>query len=144
MTQSSSQPIETSVAPDGDMVTFPDGLPGFESCRRFVLIASGDAAPFSVLQAVDPPEPSFLVIDPTIVIKRYRAVLSQSDRLRLHAQDDDPILWLAIVALDADPDADENVTVNLRAPIVINARVMTGFQVMPHQSLYPVRHPLSL
>jgi flagellar assembly factor FliW len=36
----------------------------------------------------------------------------------------------------------EGATVNLRAPIVINPSRMTGFQVMPHNSLYPLRHPL--
>ena len=104
MTQSSTQAIEPSVAPDGEVVTFPEGLPGFESCRRFVLASSGDATPFSVLQAVDPPEPSFLVIDPTIVLKRYRAVLSQSDRVRLRAQDDDHPVACHRDARPADAD----------------------------------------
>ncbi len=123
-----------------DVVSFPDGLPGFEGCRRFVLAAPGEAAPFSVLQAIDPPEPAFVVIDPSAVMKRYRAVLGQGDRQRLGAGDEDALVWLAIVTLDADGAP----AVNLRAPIVINPRVMTGFQVMPHQSLYPLRHPLSL
>ena len=117
MTQSSLQPIDTSAPPDGDVVTFPEGLPGFESCRRFVLVAAGDAAPFSVLQALDPPEPSFLVIDPALALERYRAVLSQSDRLRLRAADDDPILWLALVTVPGADDTDQGLFVNLRASI---------------------------
>jgi hypothetical protein len=32
----------------------------------------------------------------------------------------------------------------LRAPIVINPRLMIGFQVMPHDCLYTIRHPLSI
>jgi len=151
MTQSSAPHVPTSPAdleadPGGlaprpeDVIAFPDGVPGFESCRRFVLIASGDTAPFSRLQAVEAPRPAFLTIDPTLVLKRYRRILSPADRLRLDASDDDALLWLAIVTLSPD----ETASVNLRAPVVINPRVMTGFQVMPHHSLYPVRHPLSL
>ena len=122
------------------VVNFPDGLPGFEGCRRFLLAAPDESAPFSILQSIDPPEPSFVVVDPSMVMKRYRTVLAQGDRARLGVEEDDDVVWLAIVTLDDDGSP----SVNLRAPIVINPRVMTGFQVMPHQSLYPLRHPLSL
>ena len=49
-------------------------------------------------------------------------------------------MWLAIVTIGADQAA----MVNLRAPIVINPRLMIGFQVMPYECLYPLRHPVSL
>ena len=123
-----------------EVVTFPDGLPGFESCRQFVLLSPEDGAPLGCLEALDTPHPSFLVIDPCTVLKRYRKVLNQADRLRLSVVDDDLLLWLAIVVLDQD----ESASVNLRAPIVINPRLMVGFQVIPHDSLYPLRHPLNL
>jgi flagellar assembly factor FliW len=152
-----TQPLAPSYAPDPaaddleanlggleprpeDIIAFPDGVPGFESCHRFVLIASDDIAPFSRLQAVGAPGPAFLTIDPALALKRYRRILSPADRVRLDVSDDDTLLWLAIVTLSPD----ETASVNLRAPIVINPRLMMGFQVMPHQSLYPVRHPLSL
>jgi flagellar assembly factor FliW len=123
-----------------DVVAFPDGLPGFESCRRFVVMSLDDVPRFQCLQGLDAPGPAFLTIDPALAIKRYRRILSPADRVRLGATEDDTLLWLAIVTLSQD----ETASVNLRAPIVINPRVMIGFQVMPHQSLYPVRHPLSL
>jgi flagellar assembly factor FliW len=34
------------------------------------------------------------------------------------------------------------VTVNLRAPIVINPEQMLGQQVIPYQCIYPLRHVL--
>jgi flagellar assembly factor FliW len=123
-----------------DIVAFPDGIPGFESCRRFVVNASRDTAPLTCIQALDPPHPSFLAIDPRLVLARYRLVLSPADRQRLEVNEHDVLLWLAIVTFGAD----ETASVNLRAPIVINPRLMLGFQVMPYHSLYPVRHPLSI
>jgi flagellar assembly factor FliW len=123
-----------------DVIAFPDGLPGFESCRRFVVMSSDDVSPFQCLQGLDATRPAFLTIDPTRVLKRFRLVLSPADRLRLDARQDDALLWMAIVTYAADDTA----TVNLRAPLVINPRLMIGFQVMPHQSLYPLRHPLQL
>ena len=50
-----------------------------------------------------------------------------------------PLLWLALVTVDAG----QGPSVNLRAPVVINPARMVGCQVMPHDSLYPLRHPLA-
>ena len=121
-----------------DVVAFPDGLPGFESCRSFVVLSLDDAPPLQCLQGLEGPRPAFLTIDPTLVLKHYRLLLSPADRLRLDVREDDALLWMAIVTYGAD----ETATVNLRAPLVINPRLMIGFQVMPHDSLYPLRHPL--
>ena len=133
--------VEAIGPPDAQqIITFPDGLPGFESCRRFVLVSSDEGAPFQVLRALDPPQPAFVAIHPTLVLKRYRTVLSRADQIRLDAADDAPLVWLGIVMLGSDGTA----SVNLRAPIVINPRTMIGFQVMPHECLYPLRHPLNL
>jgi flagellar assembly factor FliW len=121
-----------------DVLAFPNGLPGFERCRRFVLLSSDEElAPFRCLQAIDGPSATFVVIDPRAVLASYHAVLSQADMARLGATPDSTLLWLAIVTLDAaEPH------VNLRAPIVINPASMVGYQLMPSNSLYPLRHPL--
>jgi flagellar assembly factor FliW len=122
-----------------DVIAFPDGLPGFEACRRFVVISHDSARPFQCLQGLEGPCPAFVTIDPGSVLEGYRLLLSPSDRRRLDAQEDDTLLWLAIVTVGPDTTA----TVNLRAPLVINPRLMIGFQVMPHDCLYPLRHPVS-
>jgi len=121
-----------------EAVTFPDGIPGFESCRRFVIMAAEGATRLRRLHAVDGIGASFLAIDPRLVLEGYRCELSPADRRRLGATDDEPLLWLALVMME-DSGA---LTVNLRAPIVINPRTMTGQQVLPHECLYPVRHVL--
>jgi flagellar assembly factor FliW len=122
------------------VISFPDGLPGFESCRRFALLAVEGVDAFNCLQSLDPSGPSFLVIDPTRVLQGYRTILNRWDRVRLGVIGDDALLWLAIITFGPDDEA----WVNLRAPVVINPMTMIGFQVMPHQSLYPIRHPLNL
>lgn len=123
-----------------DVVHFADGLPGFEQNRRFVLLSSPELAPLHVLHHVDGPAASFLAVDPRVVLRDYRTVLSATDRIRLGDADDTSLLWLALVTMDAGPGP----SVNLRAPIVINPARMVGFQVMPHNSLYPLRHPLAV
>lgn len=122
-----------------DIVTFPAGLPGFEQSKRFVILPSADIAPLSLLQAVDGAPVSFFVIDPGRAMAGYRGVMSEADKTRLGAQDESVLVWLAIVSFD---DA-ERAFVNLRAPIVINPKRRLGCQVMPHRSVYALRHPLS-
>jgi flagellar assembly factor FliW len=122
------------------LLTFPEGLPGFEACRRFLLLSSPETAPLQCLHSVDGPAASFLVLDPKVVLPQYRCVLSASDQRRLGAADGAPLLWLAIVTIDSTAGA----TANLRAPVVIDPAQMLGYQVMPHSSLYPLRHPLPI
>jgi flagellar assembly factor FliW len=122
-----------------DVVNFPTGLPGFETARRFVILSSPDVAPLQCLQAVDGPSPSFLVVDPRLVLEGYRTRLNQSDLVRLGVTEDAALVWLSIVTV-----ADEGTFVNLRAPVVINPERMLGFQLVPSDSLYPLRHPLGV
>jgi flagellar assembly factor FliW len=122
------------------VISFPEGLPGFESCRQFALLTVEGIDAYTCLQSLDPSGPSFLVIDPTRVLNGYRTILNRWDRIRLGVTGDEALLWLAIITLGPD----EQAWVNLRAPVVINPATMVGFQVMPHQSLYPIRHPLNL
>ena len=121
-----------------EAVTFPDGIPGFESCHSWVVMAAEEATPLRRLHAIDGADASFLTIDPRVVLEGYRCDLSTSDRRRLGASENEPLLWLALVMMEPSGA----LTVNLRAPIVINPRTMTGQQVLPHNCLYPLRHVL--
>jgi flagellar assembly factor FliW len=123
-----------------DVLLFPDGLPGFEQCRRFVVLSSMTTAPLQLLHAVDGPPATFLAIDPRLVLPNYRSVLSPADLYRLGATEKTLLLWLALVVLDENGTA----TANLRAPVVVNPARMVGFQVLPSNSLYPLRYPLTV
>ena len=130
----------TFAVDDRSVIEFAEGLPGFEQTRRFVLLSSPELAPLHLLHHVEGPAASFLAVDPRVVLPSYRAVLSAGDRARLGAGEDSSLLWLALVTMDAG----QGPSVNLRAPIVVNPAEMLGCQVMPHESLYPLRHPLAL
>lgn len=120
------------------MVSFPQGLPGFAECRTFVVFAA-ETGEFQWLTSVEGPPASFLTVDPRRVVSTLRYSLAPADLVRLQATEETPLLWLAIVLVEADG----TITVNLRAPIVINPAVMIGCQVMPQRSLYPIRHVIS-
>lgn len=120
------------------VVTFPAGLPGFEECRRFVVLSSRELEPFKCLQSVEGPSASFLAVDPRRAFPEYRCVLSDVDRTRLGDPVEADLVWLAVVTV-----LDDQTVVNLRAPVVVNPARMLGYQLMPSNSLYPLRFELS-
>ncbi|MGE0444585.1 MAG: flagellar assembly protein FliW [Vicinamibacterales bacterium] len=119
-------------------IGFPAGLPGFEACRRFVLLEPDAGGPVRCLQSIDGPSASFLVMDPRAIEPAYDVPLTAADRQRLGEAGTGALVWLAFVATESDGA----ITANLRAPVVINPATMTGVQVIPHDSPYPLRHVL--
>ena len=108
-----------------EIVSFPEGIPGFEQCRRFVVILADELSPLTCLQALDDPYPSFLASAPATLRADYRPELPDADRLKLRVHSNDPVLWLVIVTIGRG-----EVCANLKAPIAINARAMLGRQVV--------------
>jgi flagellar assembly factor FliW len=129
--------MSASSSVDG-VVTFPEGLPGFEEHRQFMIVASPEMAPFTVMQGVDTAAPSFVAVDPRMVDRAYPTTLDRVDLARLAAHEREPLLWLAIVAASDDGHA----TANLRAPVVINPGTMRGIQIIAVESPYRTDHPL--
>lgn len=130
------QPIETRfgtfTARSRDIVTLADGLPGFESCRRFFLLTSPAIQPLTCLQGLDAAQPAFLAIDPRFVDATYRCQLDDLQMHRLGASPTSPLLWLAIVRVSEDGGS----TVNLRAPLVIDPVRMRGVQLLSGHDEY--------
>jgi flagellar assembly factor FliW len=139
MTQpaAAAAPVEAEITVS-ETVTFPNGIPGFEACHRWVVLAAEGQTPLRRLHAVDGVEASFLALDPRQVLEGYRCELSDADRARIGADTTTPLLWLALVSVEPGGA----VSINLRAPIVINPKTMMGQQVLPHDSVYPLRHVL--
>lgn len=119
------------------VIEFLSGIPGFETCRHFILITSPELAPLSCLQSLDPPEASFLTFDPRLLDPAYDVSLREFERVRLGAEVDEPLVWLAIVTV-----ANGVATANLRAPIVVNPRRMLGCQFIRDDERYPVHYAL--
>jgi len=138
-------PAETQAPPPDvqaglarNAIAFPDGIPGFEACRRFVLLSADSLAPLQRLEAIEGPPAAFLGIDPRLVMDGYGCRLSANDLRALGADADSTLLWFAIIS-----ETDGVLYANLRAPIVINPQRMIGRQVLPDEGLYPIRHALT-
>ena len=127
----------TPLVAEPSVIEFPAGIPGFEGCRRFVLVDSDELTPLRCLKALDSPGASFLTIDPCLVDPTYDLTLRENERARL-GEGGGPFVWLAIVTVSP-----AGATVNLQAPVVINAGRMIGGQFIRDETQYPVGCPLA-
>lgn len=122
-----------------DAVRMPAGLLGFEQIKDFVLVTNPDEEPFAWLQVEDNSALAFIVMDPFLAQPDYQPDIPQADVEFLKLKQANDALLLSIVTIHDDQQA----TVNLKGPIVINRHTHTGKQVIiANAGSYSVKHPL--
>jgi flagellar assembly factor FliW len=119
-------------------LTLPEGLIGFEEHREFALLALADYEPFRWLQSFGDPGLSFPLLDPTGIVHGYAPSLSETDRLALALEPGElPVIYAVATVAD-----NGSVTLNLRAPLAVNARRQLGRQIVLSDSRWEVQHPI--
>lgn len=124
---------------ESDVIHVEDGLPGFNSLRRFLLIEGEQFAPIKFLQSLDDPIISFPLIDPKLIRADYEVRLNEEQRAALGIPAADAALAYSIVTLGHGAD---EASANLFAPLVINTSKMRASQVILLDSDYSVVEPL--
>ncbi|MBV8659726.1 MAG: flagellar assembly protein FliW [Burkholderiales bacterium] len=101
------------------IITFPEGMPGFEDCKRFKLLHEDGPAPRVLwLQSIDAPELVMSVIDSSLLDFHYQLNLSDEERALIDYADDAEIILLLTLARVGGTGA---VQPNTGSPIVLNA-----------------------
>lgn len=121
------------------ILSLPQGLLGFESQTRFVLIDSDEVAPMRWLQAVDEPGLAFLVVEPALFFPDYRAALSADDREHLGLAEGEAPVLASLVVIPEDPS---QMTVNLVGPLAFNVEKRLGKQVVQVKTPYSAKQRL--
>ncbi|MBI4611248.1 MAG: flagellar assembly protein FliW [Candidatus Rokubacteria bacterium] len=118
----------------GDVIRFPEGLPGFESFTKFLLVTRSECAPFVFLTALDQPEIALPLLPPLLVQPGWTPpVEPPADAAR------DDLAWYVVVIIAPRAEA---LVANLRAPIRINLRDRIGCQVVLDDERVPLTAPL--
>lgn len=129
------------------VVRTPDGLPGFDSAREWVLEGDGTSM-FSLLRNVERPSIGLLVAPPWDLAPGYEPDLPDDELARIDVAGpaDVELLVVATVAGSAPSDSGDApevaVWLNLAAPIVVNTRTATARQVILDRQGWPLRHPV--
>ncbi len=124
---------------DEDVILFEEGLIGFPSAKRFVLIESESLSPFRILKCVDNPRIGFLVLDPRAVVKNYERSIPPEAWSSLQVLEKADRLALVISIIGNDP---QDSTANLQAPLLINHRKMLGKQLILTNARFSVTQRL--
>lgn len=123
------------------VITFPDGVYGFEQAKQYIIINHDDHGTIMSLQSIEGEKPQFIVLDPFAILPDYTPVLSPADLKRLDLKSaEDPRARFLVIAIIKEDLADS--VVNLKSPIVINSESRAAAQVFLENSNYPMRYPI--
>ena len=126
---------------ESEAITFPSGLPAFESERNFVLVTTPSTKPLVFLQSLERPDLCFVTLPLLTVDPGYQLSVSAEDLRVLgltevfspsrQPQIGPEITCLAIMSL-----TDSRPTANLLAPVVIGNSSRKAVQAIRADSLY--------
>lgn len=123
---------------ENNVLKFDNGLPGFEPCKKYILLKNGDeASPFKWLQCVDHPELAFAVADPFPIVRDYDFELDDECAKSLGIEKSEDVAVYVIVVV---PEDYKKMSMNLKAPLIINSRNNKGAQIILDTGKYTVRH----
>ncbi len=108
------------------LVTFPEGLLGFEKYTKFALIDS-EYEPFIWLQSTEESNLAFLMIDPFLICSDYEADIDDSALRNIGVDSAEDIIIMTLVTIPKDGSA---ITANFLGPVVINKKNRKCLQVI--------------
>ena len=126
---------------EGKIITFPSGIIGFPDLQKFLLIHDEEKSDsmISWLQSIDEPAFAMPVVDPLSVLDNYNPVVEDELLSDLDELDEDEMLVLVTITVPQDIS---KMTVNLAAPIVVNAKNMKAVQIIIDEPGYAVKYPI--
>ncbi|NSW90064.1 MAG: flagellar assembly protein FliW [Firmicutes bacterium] len=125
------------------IITFEEGLPGFENVRKFIILDTqnpeeeGNESPFKWLQCVDDPMLAFVIANPFVFRPNYDIELNDEVVELLGIEKEEDVVLYAIAVV---PEDIRKISINLKAPLVINVRNMKGMQAILDTDKYSIRH----
>ena len=127
------------------VLTMAEPLAGFPDSTQYALIEhtrEGGAAAGSVfwLQAVERPFHAFVVTDPWGVHPEYAPEISDADAGLLGLSSFEDARVFGILTVPRNPS---EITINLRAPVVVNVAQRLAKQVVVLNDQYSTRHPMN-
>ena len=123
---------------DDKIINFEQGIIGFPDSHNYTLLydsEKGDDSVISWLQSLDEPKLAFPVIDPLKVCPDYDPRIDEELLQPLGELTEDNLLVLVTITV---PSNVEEMTINLKAPIIINADLKKASQLIIEDDL-PVR-----
>jgi len=129
---------------ESNVLRFPAGVPGFEGERRFLSLEQPAHAPLVFLQSLTTPGLCFVALPASSIEPSYELEVDDADLELIEidrARRPDfrkLLLQLALVTI-----AEDGITANLFAPILINTLNLLAVQAISPGRRYSQAHPLA-
>ena len=124
---------------EDDVIHMTDSLYGFEGVKKFILIANVEPGlPFHWLQSIEDESLTFVITDPFLFVEKYDFELDDRtvEQLNIESVEDILVYTTAII-----PEKVEDITINLKSPIIINLKERKGKQVILNED-YPYKQKI--
>lgn len=111
-----------------DIIRIEDGLYGFDHSNEFLLIGNVEPdLPFHWLQSLEEDQVVFVITDPFLFVDKYDFELDDLTVSQLEIESIEDIVVYTTVVI---PEKVEEITVNLKSPIIINVKNRKAKQVV--------------
>ena len=122
-------------------ITFPDGIPGFETLKNYILAEVRDYPPFMLMIAEEDRTISLLLLAVEYIYSYHQRLESLYERycgIYTNGQAD---YFDTYLILRCDPD-NNDITANLKAPIMVERRRRIGKQLILDSEELSCHYPL--
>lgn len=122
-----------------EIISIPSGILGFPEDQDFCLVDPGDDTLILWLQSLSNPRLAFPVLEPITFKSNYVVRLSAAELRELKLSN---ISEASVYTILTIPSALQEMTANLKAPLVINVREKIAKQVVLQENDQPIKHPM--
>lgn len=136
-----SQRFGTLDINEEELLTFPQGVIGFPTEQRFALVPHHGSGYIAWLQSASTPGLAFPVVSAHAFGDRYPDVPVEGAAREVGVEGDEDTLAVMVVLCAL---ANQPATVNLLAPIVVNAATRKGAQIILEGTRYSTREFFAL
>lgn len=119
-----------------DVLSFPDGILGFENLTKFFVVDPGDATFIMWLQSAEDESVAFPIIEPKIFKPTYSIKLLPAELNSLQLTNLDHARIYCILTIPQDVT---KMSANLKAPVIINNQLKMARQIVLQDSKLSVR-----
>lgn len=122
-----------------DIITFPNGIPGFIEEKKFTLLPLDGESPFWILQSVTTEGLGFVAVNPFSFFPTYEFDVSENDKQLIEIQSEKDVSIWSILTIK---DPFEESTANLQAPIIVNTKRKIAKQIILVNTQYKTKEQL--
>jgi len=119
-----------------DIITFKEGLLGFDNLKKFFIVDPGDQTLILWFQSIEDASTAFPIIEPKIFQPHYSVKLLPAEMASLNLESLGDASVYTILTI---PEVVTDMSANLKAPIIINNQTKLARQIVLQDSKLEVR-----